>query len=207
VNLRRRAHRSSPSSLLARRRVRLVVFGGFLAVSGVAAACGVSPDSSASRIEPTDVPFGLLDDEPTTTSVGSGRVTNVYLLTEDRLVAVERTVPKENDLADLLEVVVSGPSEVEQSLGITSAIPAGTVASVTSSRGIAEVDLTAAFGDVRSREQLLALGQIVYTLTGQPGIGGVRFTLEGEEITVPLADGTLSDDPLARDDFEALQPA
>lgn len=198
---------SSGFDQLGRRRLRLLALGLLVVISGAAVSCGVSAESSAHRIEPTDVPFGLLDDEPTTTSVESGRVTNVYLLTEDRLVPVERTVPKSSELADLLEVVVAGPSEVEQSLGITSAIPAGTVASVSSSRGIAEVDLTAAFGDVRSREQLLALGQIVYTLTGQPGIGGVRFTLEGEEIAVPLADGTLSDDPLSRDDFAALAPA
>ena len=89
----------------------------------------------------------------------------------------------------------------------STAVPAGTLAAVDTSRGIAEVDLAASFGDIRSREQILALGQIVYTLTGQPGIGGVRFTVEGKEVTVPLSDGTLSDDPLSRDDFKAIAPA
>ncbi|HWJ97478.1 MAG TPA: GerMN domain-containing protein, partial [Acidimicrobiales bacterium] len=68
------------------------------------------------------------------------------------------------------------------------------------------VDLSSSFGDIRSGDQILALGQIVYTLTGQPGIGGVRFTVEGEDVTVPLTDGTLSDDPLSRDDFKAIAP-
>ena len=88
----------------------------------------------------------------------------------------------------------------------SSSFPSGSVSSVDASRGIAEVDLSSSFGDIRSGDQILALGQIVYTLTGQPGIGGVRFTVEGEPVTVPLSDGTLSDDPLSRDDFKALAP-
>ena len=178
-----------------------------LTVSAVLAACGVSPEPKANKIAPKDVPFGLLDEDPTTTVVEAGRTTNIFLLTKDRLVAVERSVPESADLADLLGFVISGPTEVEQSLGITTAVPAGTLSSVKTSRGIAEVDLAASFGDIRSREQLLALGQIVYTLTGQPGIGGVRFTVEGKSVTVPLADGSLSTDPLSRDDFKALAPA
>lgn len=195
------AHRSPT------RRPLVLVAVALLAVSAVLAACGVSPESKANKIAPKDVPFGLLDEDPTTTVVEAGRATNIYLLTKDRLVAVERSVPNSADLADLLGFVISGPTEVEQSLGITTAVPAGTLSSVDTSRGIAEVDLASSFGDIRSREQLLALGQIVYTLTGQPGIGGVRFTVEGKSVTVPLADGTLSTDPLSRDDFKALAPA
>ena len=109
-------------------------------------------------------------------------------------------------LDELLSQVITGPTEVEQTLGITTAVPAGTIASVDTSRGVAEVDLASSFGDIRSREQILELGQIVYTLTGQPGIGGVRFTVEGKEGTVPLSDGSLSDDPVSRDDFKAVAP-
>jgi spore germination protein GerM len=174
---------------------------------GLLAACGVSPQPKATRIEPEDVPFGLLDDQPTTTAVDEGRNATVYLLTDARLVAVDRTVPDGASLEDLLTRVITGPTEVEQSLGITTAVPSGTIASVETSRGIATVDLAASFGDIRSREQLLALGQIVYTLTGQPGIGGVRFTVEGKSVKVPLSDGTTSNDPLSRDDFKAIAPS
>ena len=187
---------------------RAVAAGVLAAVLGttVLAACGVTPQSKATRIEPDAVPFGLLDDQPTTTSVDAGRETTMYLLSDDRLVAVNRSVPDGSSLDDLLGQVITGPTEVEQTLGVTTAVPSGTIASVETSRGIAEVDLASSFGDIRSREQLLALGQIVYTLTGQPGIGGVRFTVEGKDVTVPLSDGSLSDDPLSRDDFEALAP-
>lgn len=181
------------------------VIAAVVAVSAMA-GCGVSSQGRATRIEPEDVPFGLLEDQPTTTVVEEGKTATMYLLSADRLVAVDRSVPTDAGLDDLLGEVIAGPTEVEQSLGITTAVPAGTIASVDTSRGVAEVDLTASFGDVRSREQILALGQIVYTLTGQPGIGGVRFTVEGKDVTVPLSDGSLSDDPLSRDDFKAVAP-
>lgn len=170
------------------------------------AACGVTSQDTATRIDPDDVPFGLLDDQPTTTVVTAGKTTTVYLLSEDRLIPVERSVASDASLGDLLRQVTAGPTEVEQTLGITSAVPSGSVASVDASRGIAEVDLASSFGDIRSGDQILALGQIVYTLTGQPGIGGVRFTVEGEDVTVPLSDGRPSDEALSRDDFKAIAP-
>lgn len=172
----------------------------------VVAACGIPSESEANRISPDDVPFGLLDEETTTTAVAEGRSEDIYLLAKDRLIAVERSIPEDGGLTALLQRVVDGPSKEERSLGITSAVPVGTVASVGSSRGVATVDLNAAFGDIRSSEQLLALAQIVYTLTGQPGIGGVAFTLEGEPVKVPLAGGQLRQGPLSRDDFSALAP-
>ena len=201
---------SAPSASRAARRRQLTT--AVAALVGLAllvavASCGVSPEPKANRIEPKDVPFGLLDNaKTTTTEVAAGHTTGIYLLTKSRLVAVDRTVPADASLADLLQQVVAGPTEVEQSLGITTAVPAGTLASVDVKRGTAKVDLRAAFGDIRSREQLLALAQVVYTLTGQPGIGGVNFSVEGKSIKVPLADGTLSDDPLSRDDFKGLAP-
>lgn len=194
------------SGALARRRAWLVVIVAVAAMAVALGSCGVSSQGQATRIEPEDVPFGLLDDQTTTTSVEAGRAATVYLRTADRLVAIDRSVPADAGLEDLLQQVIAGPTEVEESLGITSAVPAGTIASVDTGGGIAEVDLASSFGDIRSRDQILALGQIVYTLTGQPGIGGVRFTVEGEDVTVPLSDDTSSDEPLTRDDFDAVAP-
>jgi spore germination protein GerM len=204
----RTGRRREVSRQLRRRRTwaaAAALASGALAVG--LGSCGVPGESAAHRIEPADVPFDLLTDETSTTLVTASRATNAYLIAEDRLVAVDRSVPKDSTLADLLQQLVAGPTEVEQSLGITSAVPAGTIESVNITRGIAEVDLTAAFGDIRSGEQIFALGQIVYTLTGQPGIGGVRFSVEGEEVQIPVGEGPASDDPLARDDFSALEPA
>ncbi len=178
-----------------------------LAVALVAGACGIAPQDEATRVDPASVPFGLLEGETSTTVADAGTAAVVYLSARDRLIAVDRTVADDADLADLLELVVAGPNEDERSLGITTAVPAGTVASADASRGVALVDLTEAFGDVRSDEQFLALGQVVYTLTGQPGIGGVQFTLEGEPVSVPLPDGSTTAEPVSRDDFASVAPS
>jgi spore germination protein GerM len=166
----------------------------------------VSSQGSATRIAPEDVPFGLLEDLPTTTTVAAGKDAEVFFVSGDRLIAVDRSVAADADLEDLLGQVIAGPTEVEQTLGITTAVPAGSLTSVDTSRGIAEVELSSSFGDIRSGDQIMALGQIVYTLTGQPGIGGVRFTVNGEPVTVPLSDDEQSDDPLSRDDFAPIAP-
>jgi spore germination protein GerM len=187
-----------------RRLVRTILL--VLAAGALVVACGIEPEQEANRIDPTNVPFGLLDAEPTTT-VAEGRRALVYLVADERLIPVERSVSDDGTLAELLELVVSGPTDPERALGITSVVPTGSLATVDEGRGIAQVDLTAGFGDVRTDEQLLALGQIVFTLTQQPGIGGVEFSLEGEPVEVPLVDGELSDGPVSRDDLSSVAPA
>ena len=196
----------SPAPTSGRRGAACIVVVAALAVG--LGACGISSQDQADRIDPKTVPFDLLDEGTSTTKpADAGRRTTVYLLSKDRMVPVERTVPTDADLADLLEQLVSGPSKQERSLGITSAVTAGTIGSVSAKRGVAEVDLTSSFGDVRPADQLFALAQIVYTLTGQPGIGAVQFSVEGERVDVPLADGTRTDGPLARDDLASVEPA
>lgn len=187
----------------ARRRVAVLAV---VAALVVVAGCGVSAESDANRIDPDSVPFGLLDVQSTTTEASTGEPVTIFLLSGDKLLAVPRTLPDDGELADLLELVVTGPTPTEQGLGVTSAVAPGTVASVGTERGVAEVDLTESFGEIGSADQLLALAQIVYVLTAQPGIGSVAFTLEGEPIEVPRTDGTASDQPLTRDDFAALAP-
>lgn len=186
-------------------RRRSAVVGAAVAVLVGAAGCGISAEPDANRVAPEEVPFGLLDDEVTTT-VATGTTETIFLVTGDRLVPVDRTVPDDGGLAALLELVIEGPAATEEELGLTTEVPAGTVGAVRQARGVAVVDLTAEFGDIRSADQPLALAQIVYTLTGQPGIGAVRFTLEGQRVNVPLPDGT-SAATLARDDLEGLAPS
>lgn len=179
---------------------------GLVALAALAVGCGVAPQDDATRVDPANVPFGLLDGGTTTTAVDEGEATLIYLIADDRLVGVDRQVPDDATAGDLLGLVVAGPTDAERSLGITTAVPAGAVASADESRGVAQVDLTAAFGDVRSGEQLLALAQLVYTLTQRPGLGGVEFTLDGEPIDVTLADGTVVVGPLSRDDVADMAP-
>ncbi|MEZ5203015.1 MAG: GerMN domain-containing protein [Acidimicrobiales bacterium] len=184
-----------------------VVVAAIVALLAALAGCGIGAEPEANRIDPTNVPFGLLDAGPTTTLVDQGQDATIYLVASDRLVPIGRTVPDGSTLADLVELVVAGPTSTERALGATTAVPAGTVASVTQDDDLAEVELTTAFGEVRSEDQLLAIGQIVYTLTEAPGVTSVQFSLAGDPIGIPAADGTQRDGPVSRRDLGSVAPS
>jgi spore germination protein GerM len=72
--------------------------------------------------------------------------------------------------------------------------------------GTAIVDLSRPFTALSGSDQLLALAQIVFTLTSRPGIGQVQFTLGGAAIDIPRANGSLTPSPVSRDDYGPLSP-
>ena len=78
---------------------------------------------------------------------------------------------------------------------------------MTVARGLATVDLDAAFGELAGTAQLVALAELVYTATGRPGVGQVVFSLDGQPIEVPRGDGSLTSEPLTRSDYPELAPA
>jgi len=83
----------------------LAVAGGLMA--GLVAGCGITAESSANRIPPEQVPFDLMV-AGTTTIPETGTPVSVFLLSGDRLLAVERTMPADGSLTDLLSVAVAG---------------------------------------------------------------------------------------------------
>jgi spore germination protein GerM len=194
-------------------RVRSVVVAAVVVAS--VASCGVSAERGAIRTSDGDVPFNLLAPDPTTTTSTSTTVAEavteavtVYLVGEERLVAVGRRLRRPVDLAELLAAVTSGPTEQEAAEGMRSALPAEeSVLGVTLGGGVATVELSSRFSSVPVDDQLLALAQIVYTVTTRPGVGRVSFTLEGAPVEVPRGDGSLTSDSVARDDYAALSPA
>ena len=188
-----------------RRRARIGVVAVLAAAVG-ASGCGISREEEAVRVPADDVPFGLLADPTPPATATRGQEVEVFLVSEDRLARVERLLPAGSGLADIIAVLSAGPSEAEGSLGLSSSLPSGQVDDVTSARGVALVDLQPSFADLRQRDQAMAIAQIVFTLTGRPGIGRVSFTLGGGAVEVPRGDGALTTDAVARDDFPALGP-
>jgi spore germination protein GerM len=170
-------------------------------------ACGVGAEDRANRIAPDEVPFGLLEAPPTSAPVASGRSVGLYLVQDDRLHLVERTLESDAGLAELLVALSAGPDEAEQEQGVESLLPPDQIVDVALERGVARVDLAPGFSDLRAEAQTLALAQIVFTLTGQSGIGSVAFTIDGEAAEVPRADGALTTEAVARDDFSTLADA
>jgi hypothetical protein len=186
------------------RRVALTVFA--LATVG----CGVHPSDKASFQADESVPFGLLD--ATTTTAGTtppapdAITVRVCLIDNTGTVQpLPRTMPAGFEIIDLAKATAQGPSAVERQTGWTTGLPGPElVASVTVSGGVAAVDLTEPFTSMPTDDQLKAVTQLVCTLTGQPGIGQVQFTVDRVPVAVPRGDGSASSDPVSRNDYDHL---
>jgi spore germination protein GerM len=125
----------------------------------------------------------------------------------DAVIVVSRDADAEADasLDAVIDWVEAGPlSDPETASGLLSEVPAGSVRDVELRGGVATVSLTRGFADMQADAQLLAVGQLVCTLTARPGVGQVRFTLDGADIDVPRQDGSLTAEPVTRDDYRDL---
>jgi spore germination protein GerM len=174
----------------------------------VLVSCGIPSQRSAHEVAREEVPFGLLDGStPDITSdvVGALPVeTLVHLVQDEAVVPVTRRVDDEG-ASSIMSALLEGPNAKEQALGLRSALVSpDIVTSVEQSGGSVRVDLAPAFAEIPAPEQRLALAQLTYTLTGLPRVASVIFTLDGEETSVPRADGTASDGPVTREDYEPL---
>jgi len=173
-------------------------------------ACGVPTDREARFANRDEVPFGLLDRPPpttTTTEVATPQETTVTvcLRSGNQIVPVTRSVAGSTALGDVTELLDSAPTAEEREANLDSVLfGEGFVGSVTVGGGVATVDLLASFQDRTGTDQVLAITQIVCTLTGQPGVGQVSMTLEGASIEIPRGDGSLTAGAVSRDDYVSL---
>lgn len=167
-------------------------------------ACGVPLQDRASRVDGDRVPFGLLASPTTTSSTAPpSRAVRVCYHEGDRVVTVERQVPADPDA--VLDAYRNGPTPEERDRGVYSAAFDRRVAvRVTHARGIATVELAPEFAEAQVASQLDVLSELVCTLTSQPGTGQVAFSLAGDRIGVPRGDGSISSDPVTRDDYPAI---
>jgi spore germination protein GerM len=168
------------------------------------AACGVPGQAHANKIAADEVPFGLIvTPTSTTTSVPAQARSTVYLLRAGRLVAVERQIP--SDPSALVLSLAQGPDATEAAGGLRTAISdPDVIHGVTVTDPLGTVDLSSHFSELPRGDQLLAVAQLVYTLSGIPEVRNVAFTLDGRPTAVPRADGSLSDQPVDRDDYREL---
>jgi hypothetical protein len=172
-------------------------------------ACGVPTHDAAHKVDTKDVPFELLDERagPPVRDAFGDTEKLIYFARDRRLVPTSRKLPPDSSLSRILDALGRGPNRNEVEAGLRSTLPdESRFPEVGIARGTATVDLDRRFTSLSGEDQVIALAQLVYTITGQPGIGLVRFTLDGRPTEVPRANGELTSGPVSRDDFAAVAP-
>jgi spore germination protein GerM len=147
------------------------------------------------------------DSSPGTGATGQPEIT-VFLVRNDRLSAVHRQRGLASDrLTTSLQALVRPLGDSERTAGLRSALPAGTAEPGWSSDGSGVViGLPAGFEQLATREQVIAIGQLVYTVTENSGAEQVSFTRAGEPIDVPDGAGRLLSRPVTRQDYQQIAP-
>ena len=183
---------------------RWVVLAALLATT----ACGLPMSGDAHRIDPSTVPYGLLATQPATpSSPQAGPHVDVYLVRGDRLVVRSRQITGLNVPAEALRSLLQGPTPTESAHGLVTDIPAQTRLYSLDLRGkTATVDLSSTFGAAGGSQQVLAIAQIVYTVTSSRYIDAVQFSLAGRPVEVPNGTGSLAPGARTRADFRREAP-
>ncbi|MGY2004757.1 GerMN domain-containing protein [Blastococcus sp. SYSU DS1024] len=178
-------------------RVLAVLLCALVVLTG----CGVDPQSQPEHIA---VPAATLD-TPAPPRDGDGPEVVVFFVRGARLEPVpraSRTVTAERAL-DLLAI---GPTRAEVVGGLRTAVaPQSIVADEGLPGGITAVSVTGEFAGITGGNQLLAVAQVVWTLTELPGTDRVRFLVDGAPVEVPTDDG-LTDGAVGREQFRAAAP-
>ncbi len=180
-----------------------------LIMVAAASACGVPTDRA-----PHSLPGGVVHPVLPATSeesvvtgdraAGDSAGLSVFLVKGSGVIAVRRIGPA-GSLETALDLLLAGPVKEELDAGVRTAITPGTrLHSARLDGSTAVVDLTAAFVDVGGEEQILAVAQVVLTATAVAGVEQVRVALDGNDVEIPLFDGTLAQRPLTAADYTPL---
>jgi spore germination protein GerM len=179
--------------------VAVVVLAWALAAS-LLAACGVRSDDEPRNLSAGQVPYGLLEDAPATTtsaptpSVPKEPVIVFFVGPTDHLVAGSRDVNRPPTVAKALTSLLFGVQEDEAARGWRSAIdPTASIQARAAEPGTVTIDLSPEFAQGSASEQLLRIAQIVWTATSVPNVSSVRFTLDGAPIEAPTPTGSTAD--------------
>jgi spore germination protein GerM len=179
----------------------------------LATGCGVPTQDAPVRVAPDAVPSELHSTRPETSAPTTPdprtMTLRVHFIRKERLVALPREARAASTPDRLREAIAeleTGPSEAEQEKGLTSALPPGLELTVVEVEGRqAVLELGGETEGQSATENVLAVGQIVLTVTSLPAIDQVRFTRDGTSVEALLADGALTTEPLTAADYAVLR--
>jgi spore germination protein GerM len=122
-------------------------------------------------------------------------------------VAADREVAVPASLTQVTGALLAGPTATETASGIQSFLSrTGVQVTLDTTTGEATVDFTSDPIQVVGPDQTLAIAQVVYTLTQQPGVTGVTFEIAGKAIEVPTTAGAQVPGPVTRADYAPEAP-
>lgn len=175
-----------------------------LAAVALLTGCGVPTDEAPRALDPAQAPGGVLD-TAAPQSEGEGRIALYFVRGDpERVVLQQRAVERSPDMKELLQLLFEGPTQEQVAAGTRSAIPTSLqVESVdVGPRGVAVVTLGG--DDTQVGTSPLGFAQIVATLTAPGRAEAVRFRIDDSDLRVPRGDGSLTDEPLTRDDYREV---
>ncbi len=168
----------------------------------VLGGCGVGVQSDPEQVAPG--PLASWVPGPATTA-HAGRAA-VFFVRGGHLVAAHRTLPPGDPLTQVVGQLVAGPVPGDGT-GLTTALPTTTRnVGVRVAAGVATVDVPPSFARLGAHNQVLAVGQLVFTVMAQPGISGLQVAASGSVIEVPTDSGRLVSRPVTRADFASIAP-
>jgi Sporulation and spore germination len=196
------------------------------AAAALLAGCALPSQDQPTLIEPTTVPFGLLERGAGAAGAAEAGATPlpevgastdpffhtgvaVYFVEGKTLTGVKRRVRPglmPDRVGAVVDALTAGPAAPEQARGLSSAIPPGLRLAVTSfDRGRVTIELSGDAAGLTAAESPLTIGQVVLSLTSLPGVERVQLTRNHAPVEVPLVDGSLTTRPLMARDYEVLR--
>jgi spore germination protein GerM len=161
--------------------------------------CGVTVQAHPHELATATAPHATSLVGPVT------RLTDVYLVRGEKVIASHRAVPDPVTLQRTVQALLNGPTREEAGHGLRSAVPGSLrLRRVELSGSTAVVDVTSGLSSVSSQEQALALAQLVYTVTARSGVDSLRVLVDGQRVEVARADGALTGGDVTRGDYQAL---
>lgn len=176
-------------------RVILALLGGLLLLAG----CGIEPQAAP---QPLTIPAPQVS-LPNQRSDAAELELTVYFVRGTDLMPAQRTVDALT-ATEALDVLIAGPTRTEVIAGLRTALaPQALSVDVGLPGGITSVAVTPEFTGITGGNQLLAVAQVVWTLTALEGTEQVSFLADGVPVEVPTDTG-LSENPVSRDDFRSV---
>lgn len=176
----------------------------------VATGCGISADDGPRDIPAADqVELGVGGIGNAGAAIGAARV---YFLLPEVVGQAALLASVARDVADtptgLLQALLAGPNQTEQSNQLRTAIPVGTELIDARRQGlILRVDLSDDVLELSGQVLITAIAQIVFTASELDGVRGVTILVAGANQQWPVGSGELRSRPLTVYDYPGLVPS